>query len=133
MIIELAHESDVPWLAANDRHIATELLPRKIAANQILIVRDREIAGYLRYGLFWDNTPFLNLMYIVEERRGEGLGTRLLAFWETEMRNAGHGQVLTSTLSNENAQDFYRKNGYTDIGGFVLPGASLELIMLKRI
>jgi predicted GNAT family acetyltransferase len=33
--------------------------------------------------------------------RGRGFGTRLVAFWEDEMRKAGYEEVMTSTLSSE--------------------------------
>ena len=42
-------------------------------------------------------------------------------------------QVLTSTLSNERAQFFYRKNGYVDCGSLLLPREPLEIILLKHL
>ncbi len=30
------------------------------------------LVGVLRFGLFWDNTPFLNLIYFVESYRRRG-------------------------------------------------------------
>ncbi|NLV92595.1 MAG: GNAT family N-acetyltransferase, partial [Firmicutes bacterium] len=41
--------------------------------------------------------------------------------------------VMTSTQADEEGQHFYRKLGYRDIGGFVLPGEPLELIMIKEL
>ena len=41
--------------------------------------------------------------------------------------------VLTSTLSNEQAQFFYRKNGYTDCGSLLLPEEPLEIILRKDL
>ncbi len=40
---------------------------------------------------------------------------------------------MTSSLANELAQHFYRKNGYQDIGGFVLPEEPLEIIFYKSL
>lgn len=38
--------------------------------------------GVLRYNLFWDQTPFLNLIYLAEEYRSVGLGRQALASWK---------------------------------------------------
>ena len=49
------------------------------------------------------------------------------------MEKAGFRQVLTSTLSNEQAQFFYRKHGYADCGALLLPGEPLEIILRKDL
>jgi hypothetical protein len=45
----------------------------------------------------------------------------------------GFTQVMTSTLSNEDAQHFYRKLGYRDVGALLLPDEPLEIILLKEL
>lgn len=47
------------------------------------------------------------------------------------MRPRGYKYALTSTLSNEDAQHFYRKRGYKDCGSLILPGEPLEIILIK--
>lgn len=89
--------------------------------------------GVLRWGLFWDNTPFLNLICLAEPFGGCGLGSRALAEWEEARRRAGYKLVLTSTLSNEEAQHFYRRRGYRDCGCLLLPGEPNELLLLKEL
>ena len=49
------------------------------------------------------------------------------------MRAEGYSLVMTSTLSNETAQHFYRKLGYTDAGGLLLEGEPLELVLVKKL
>ena len=49
------------------------------------------------------------------------------------MRAAGHPLVMTSTQANEDAQSFYRRLGYEDVGGFLLPGEAYELILVKAL
>ena len=49
------------------------------------------------------------------------------------MAGLGFQRVLTSTLSSENAQFFYRKNGYVDCGSLLLPGEPLEIILRKEL
>lgn len=74
--IRLAQEADLPFLSAVDRHLAAAFFPRKIAAGEILIaVAGDERIGFLRWGWFWDNMPFMNLLYVVEAWRGQGVAT----------------------------------------------------------
>jgi len=49
------------------------------------------------------------------------------------MKTQGYKKVLTSTLSNEDAQHFYRKLGYKDCGSLLLPDEPLEIIFIKEI
>ena len=89
--------------------------------------------GWLRYNLFWDNTPFMNMLYILEEFRGEGFGKEFVAFWEVLMKKLGYEIVITSTASDEYAQHFYNKLGYSVIGGFTIVGDPYELILSKKL
>ena len=60
-----------------------------------------------------------------------------MTHWENEMRGRGYDLVMTSTQADETAQHFYRKLGYQDIGGFVLPFPGheqpTELILAKEL
>ena len=86
-----------------------------------------------RYHLFWDQIPFMSMLFCMEGKRGQGYGGRLVDFWEGEMGRKGFGMVLTSTLSSEGAQHFYRKRGYVDCGSLLLPGEPLEIILRKEL
>jgi ribosomal protein S18 acetylase RimI-like enzyme len=90
-----------------------------------------KIIGWLRYNLFWDNIPFMNMICLIEEYRRIGIGTKLMKYWEDEMKQNGYKNVLTSTQSNEEAQHFYRKIGYTEIGGFKYFNEPYEIIFQK--
>lgn len=116
-MIRYANENDFSILKKYDHHISEIELKRSISANRILVMYHNDIfMGWLRFNLFWDNMPFMNMLYFLDEHRGKGYGRQLTAFWEAEMRSSGYDTVLTSTLSNEQAQFFYRKIGYTDCG-----------------
>ena len=91
------------------------------------------LAGWLRWNLFWDNSPFLNLLFVLEARRGGGLGRALAEHWEERMREAGYGAVMTSTQAGECAQHFYAKLGYEAVGGFLPPGEGYELMFCKKL
>ena len=49
------------------------------------------------------------------------------------MREAGYESVMTSTLSDELAQNFYRAIGYKDRGVLLLPDEAAELIFYKQL
>ena len=89
--------------------------------------------GWLRWGLFWDEIPFMNMLHVAEEHRGQGIGRLLVEDWELRCREDGHAIVMTSTLSNESAQDLYRRMGYRDAGCLLLAGEALEILFTKAI
>ena len=133
-MIRYAVQSDFTTLQGYDRHVSGDELARSIDARRVLMLLEQDaLAGWLRFGLFWDEIPFLNLLYLLEEHRGKGHGTQLVRHWEGDMARLGHKQVLTSTLSSEGAQFFYRKNGYVDCGSLLLPGEPLEILLRKEL
>ena len=133
-MIRYAEQGDIPFLIGRDKHISKAELENSVRMKRVLVlIVDGAPVGWLRYNLFWDNTPFMNLLYVLEDARGKGYGKELVAFWENEMGRKGYGRVLTSTLSNEQAQFFYRKLGYTDAGALLLPDEPLEIILLKDV
>jgi len=134
MTIRLAENKDLSWLVKQDEHISLDILKKKIDSNEVYVVQINEkLVGWLRYNLFWDSIPFMNMICFLEDYRGKGFGRKLVSFWESEMKEKGFCNVLTSTLSNENGQHFYRKLGYRDIGGFNYFNDPLEIILLKKI
>jgi GNAT superfamily N-acetyltransferase len=134
MRITFAGPEDFDYLVEMDSHVRADVLERKIERQEVIVLwRDDRRAGWLRYGYFWDALPFMNMLYVRAELRGQGLGTRLVTFWESEMRRAGYDRVMTSTLSDEDAQHFYRKRGYEDRGCLLLPGEPLEILFVKTL
>ena len=134
-IIRPAAAGDLPFLSAHDRHIALSELDSSIRLGRVLLLVNAagQPMGWLRWNLFWDNTPFMNLLYLLEDFRLQGLGRALVLHWEQQMREGGYPFVLTSTQADEAAQHFYRHLGYQDVGGFLLPGESYELILHKAL
>ena len=125
------------WLSL-DRHISDEEFDRKVRDRMgyVLTVQNEPV-GLLRYSLFWDNTPFCNLLYVVQDHQRKGYGRMLMEHWERDMYTRGYDLVMTSTQADENAQHFYRALGYRDCGGFILPFPGheqpMEIILAKVI
>ncbi|GHU70670.1 N-acetyltransferase [Spirochaetia bacterium] len=134
MLIRYAEITDFCWLIEHDQHISDETLKIKIDNKEIYIIQEEnKIIGLLRYNLFWDNIPFMNLLLILEEYQNKGYGKKLVKYWEEKMKRNGYNNVLTSTQSNENAQHFYRKIGYIEIGGLKYLDDPYEIIFYKNI
>ena len=56
-----ATENDIDLLTKLDKHITSAELRNSVALNRVLMMYDGDrIIGWLRYNLFWDNTPFMN-------------------------------------------------------------------------
>ncbi len=134
MNIRTANPGDLPVLSCLDRHIASQELESSLRLGRVYVAEEGEaLVGWLRWNLFWDNTPFMNLLFVREVRRGEGLGRALAEHWETQMKLAGYKVVMTSTQASECAQHFYAKLGYEAVGGFLPPGEGYELIFCKKL
>lgn len=133
-MIRYATENDIEIISKYDKHISKEELENIIKLQRVIVMfEDNNFIGWLRYNLFWDNTPFMNMLYLLDNKRGKGKGSQLVAFWENEMKNKKYQFVLTSTQSNEDAQFFYRKLGYIDSGSLLLPNEPLEIILYKNL
>ena len=133
-MIRYAGQGDFAVLAQYDRHICESELKISIDAKHILVMFCGDVfAGWLRYNLFWDSLPFMNMLYFREAYRGRGYGGQLVGFWEREMAGKGYEMVLTSTMSSEQGQHFFRKNGYVDCGSLLLPEEPLEIILRKSL
>jgi ribosomal protein S18 acetylase RimI-like enzyme len=73
------------------------------------------------------------MLYFLDEHRRKGYGKLLVSYWENLMLEKGFNRFLTSTQANEDAQHFYRKLGYSDIGAFIFPLQPLEIMLFKEI
>ena len=134
MHIRLACEADLDFLTANDHHVSPAVLVQLIRQNQVFLALEGDAPiGWMRWNLFWDNTPFLNMLYLLEPYRRRGHGRAMMAHWEWWMREQGFARVLTSTQSDEEAQHFYRRLGWRECGALVLAGEPLELIFTKEL
>lgn len=136
--IRFALPSDWPFWHGLDRRISRELFLRKAVVGECYVAETSGVpAGLLRWNRFWDEVPFCTLIYIETKYRGLGLGRALVARWEDDMRALGHGMAMTSSQSDEDAQDFWRLLDYRDAGSFDIdvPGYEqpTELILLKDL
>lgn len=134
MLIRPAAPNDIEILSRWDKHISKQEMENNIRLGRVYIAEENgNFVGWLRYNLFWDNTPFMNMIYLLEKNRGIGFGKQLVEYWENQMKMLNYKVVMTSTASDEYAQHFYHKLGYSTIGGFLLKGDPYEVIMAKDL
>ncbi len=132
MKIRFAESRDRDMLIRYDKHIKADELKDILSRKRILTAEENgQFAGWLRYGMFWDSIPFMNMLYILEEFRGKGAGRQMVMFWENEMKRRGYQTLMTSAQSDEYAQHFYFRLGYEAVGGFRMGAEPYEVIFAK--
>lgn len=137
-MIRYVEENDKEFWYRFDRHLSETEFEKKVRDRMGYIMVENTVSvGILRYQLFWDNIPFLTLLFIDWEWQRKGYGRKLLEYWEEEMKQLGYGMVMVSTQVDEEAQYFYRKLGYQDRGSLIIDVAGyeqpMELFLIKKL
>ena len=91
-----------------------------------------KILGVLRWNLFWQSLPFLDLIFLDDAICGRGWGARMMARWENNMASKGFGHVLLSTQEDETSKFFYEKLGYALCGDFLPPDQDARELMYRK-
>ena len=111
---------------------------------KFFVARDgNEIAGYVfvyyehESAHFPDKkTPFLEDLMVGQKFRKKGLGKQLLEMCETEIKDKGEQELYFAVLAdNDNAINFYKKNGYHRIPemDFETPGKEIGYYFRKDL
>jgi GNAT superfamily N-acetyltransferase len=78
---------------------------------------DTEIIGYLKIEYIWSILPYISLIYINKEFRGNGIGTKMLKFLESFLLSKGYKLLLSSSQVNEiEPQSWHRSKGFEECG-----------------
>ena len=134
--VKYVSDSDRAFWFSLDKHLSEGEYDLKVRDKRAYIISlHKHPIGVMRYSLFWDSIPFLNLIYIDDAYQGMGYGKQAVLFWECEMRKLGYAAVMTSTQADEQAQHFYRKLGYIEKGSLFFDNTPfeqpLEIVMMK--
>ena len=133
MMIRTAVPADLDGIRNYDRHIPASRLEDCIRKGQVyVLVDDGKIYGVLRWNLFWQSLPFLDLIFLDDALRGQGWGTEMMALWEINMAEQGFRHVLLSTQEDETSKFFYEKLGYTLCGDFLPPDQKARELMYRK-
>ncbi|MGH7060916.1 MAG: GNAT family N-acetyltransferase [Stellaceae bacterium] len=84
------------------------------------------LLGHTSFGLF-----FLDLFYLPEQLRGEGLGSRIIALAENEARRRGCTAAFVYTVSFQ-APGFYERHGYRRFGEIACPPDGATRIFMSK-
>lgn len=105
--LEISDLKEANALLSNFSYRLTEVDFNKVFFNSLVSVDDK-INGIIVYNLFYDR---IEIEYIIvpEEYRKKGIGSKLLSEIEKEKIN---NITLEVRVSNVNAINFYKKNGY---------------------
>lgn len=94
---------------------------------------DAGVAGFMILCLVGPFTGYIQTICIAPGRRGEGLGTRLVAFAEERIAQVSPNVFLCVSSFNDDARRLYERLGYEYVGelrDYLIAGAS-ELLYRK--
>ena len=131
-IVESPDSRDVQFL--DDRIYEYNVSRTGIADARLLtiILRDHDqhiMAGV--HGWTWGTCCEVRTLWIHEQWRGRGLGSRLMAAAEAEVRARGATQIVLSTHSFQ-APGFYRRLGFEPVGSVDDYPIGHESIVLRK-
>jgi GNAT superfamily N-acetyltransferase len=111
------HEK-LPFEATIDCDVLRQILIDPLLGKVWLLLQTNEVIGYLVLTLGYSleyrgRDAFIDELYICPSHRGQGFGTRILAFAETACCNLGVQALhLEVDFANPDAQRLYRRIGY---------------------
>ena len=93
---------------------------------------DGNIIGGILGGTYW-GWMYVDILWVDEDHRKKGIGSRLLAEAEKEAVRRGCHHVHLDTMSWQ-APDFYKKHGYEVIGILPdIPDGNQKFLLMKAL
>ena len=93
---------------------------------------DGNVIGGILGGTYW-GWMYVDILWVHENHRGKGIGSKLLAEAEREAKNRGCHHVHLDTMSWQ-APDFYKKHGYSVIGILPdIPKGNQKYLLMKEL
>jgi GNAT superfamily N-acetyltransferase len=115
--VRFATPSDLDFVE-RDGYASKEVIGRKIDLCEVVVAEaDGQAVGYLRLEYLWSLTPYVALIWVVPERRGQGAGKAMLAFVSEFLRENGHDALYSSSQADEpEPQAWHRRVGFEECG-----------------
>jgi ribosomal protein S18 acetylase RimI-like enzyme len=95
---------------------------------------DKRVVGVICIRTPWLRGDYIELLGLIEDYRGQGIGTELLQWAELQAHAHGNNLWLLTSSFNRPALQFYQAQGFKQIGiieGLVHPDYD-ELLLRKR-
>jgi ribosomal protein S18 acetylase RimI-like enzyme len=106
-------------LSSANRTAIRESISRHVVGDAVLVARDGDVVGFVMFTV--ENGTFeqdclrgvVENLFVVSDRRGEGIGSALLEAAEERLHERGVDAVSLEVMAgNERARSFYRRQGY---------------------
>ena len=136
MEIKVVTNADKEFVMGIDKHISDGGYNNRVLTKTGYVLWEGiQRVGTMSFCYLWDNLPFLNFLFVIEQHRGKGFAKQAITQWENEMKKQGYKMTLISTQVDETAQHLYRKLGYIDCGGLLFSNTPfdqpMEIFMRK--
>ena len=93
---------------------------------------DGNLIGGILGGTYW-GWMYVDILWVHENHRGKGIGSKLLTEAETEAKARGCHHVHLDTMSWQ-APEFYKKHGYSVIGILPdIPSGNQKYLLMKTL
>lgn len=117
-IVQKANIDEFEICKSYDQLLPSNKLKEKLQEGYIFLLKDKDnIVGYLRWDLFWNRIPYICLIKLIENHRGQGLGKTLLNAFEQHARNINKSFIISSSQANEpRPQNWHKQEGFREIG-----------------
>jgi len=106
-------------LSGENRTVIREAMARHVVGDALQVARDGGVVGFVMFTVESGSYEqeyirgVVENLYVAPDRRGEGVGARLLAAAETVLENRGVEAVSLEVMAdNDRARSFYRRQGY---------------------
>ena len=126
-----------PWAhyGFDGRNIAAGLKSAAAGSSPLQVECGSELAGAIVVVCPWLSGPYLQMLAILPAHQNQGIGSRILGWFEEEAREHFRNLWLCVSGFNFDAQRFYQAHGYAlvaTLDGLMRDGDA-ELLMRKRI
>ena len=116
--VRFAGSEDLSWCGSQDESLDQEVLERKIPWKELPIAElAGKMVGYLRLEYLWSKIPYIGLVKVNQEQRGQGVGRAMLRFLEEFLHENEFRVLMSSSQVNEpRAQEWHRKMEFQESG-----------------
>lgn len=136
-IVRFAEPEDLEWCVVEDGYVTEKVIRNKIVNDEIIVVElDGQLIGYIRLEYLWSTTPYIGLVFIIDEYRKAGVGRKMLEFLEEHLRTHGYDVLMSSSQANEpEPQAWHRAIGFEECGMIsgLNEGGIGEIFFRKRL
>lgn len=134
LTLRTAEPRDVPWLTRDSGPPGVEVVSRQVREGRLQIIElAAQPVGFIKTCVLWETLPFMEVIYLDQDQRGLGNGTRAVRLWEADLQLRGFDLVAVSTSAASTSQHFWRKAGYVDCGALIVRNKPAEVFMQRAL